>query len=127
MNLYRLIAQLLAFIGMFIVIPLILISTTWPHGLIIVFFLLMIAWSIASKKAGKKIYDERELRINSRAHGLALVLSTSYVMLIAMISREFDLGFLLPLAIYSIVPFQIIMSIIIFELLKRKPNAEGDG
>jgi hypothetical protein len=88
-------------------------------------FAMIVLWSIASAKAGKAGYDERESKVAARAHGFTLMLSFSYVMLIAMVVKEFDFGSLLPLAIYSIVPFQIIASRLIFEVLKHMPNAEG--
>lgn len=122
---YGVSARIIELVVLFIMFPLILIvhDLLWHIATIFV-FVLMFLWSISMRKGGKTEYDERELRVASRAHGFALVLSLGYVVLIAMVLKEVDFGSLLPLVVYSTVPFQIITNRLIFEILKRMPNAE---
>lgn len=126
MTSYKLIKNLIIFILLFILFPLILLTrNNIEYDLMsLLFFILMIAYAVVSRKAGETKYDERELSISSKSNGIAMVLTGSYAVLISLISREFDFGQFLPIAIFSVILFQLTVARIAFEIFKSKPNAE---
>lgn len=128
MNPYRLGAQILAFILLFIALPIMAIAPEAIEKILTLpFFVLMFLSFLLAKMAGKKNYDERELRIVSKSNTTTMVLSFGYTILIALLAKRMDLGMFLPVAIISIMLFQITVSNIMFQWLKATPHAEGKG
>ena len=128
MNKYKLLADVLGFIGLFVLVPLYLLLPTGLDSIVAVPFLVIIFLiSYLTKLANKGVvYDERMLRISTKSNATAIAITIAYAIGIAIIAKNIEIEWLtVPLAMVSVIMVLIITSRILFEIYKERPNAEG--
>jgi hypothetical protein len=123
----RIIASLGALIGLlFTMLYVFVLESPDDHGAAYIGISFLLVSFALSRYVGKRVIDEREVRVAAKANKMALGAVLLYTVLIAM-QAKVDPGFI-SLRFAAGVAFAIAISVSIasYQLLKMLPNAEQD-
>ena len=128
LNIYKTIADILTILALFIIVPAyLLLPGKVPWYLFIPFALLVFAMIFFHLKAGKEAkYDERMVRVSGKSNMYALLVTTSCAIVLGLLAKLYEPEVLtVPVAATIIILTAVLSAKIIFEIMIRRPDAEG--
>ncbi len=86
---------------------------------------LLIALAL-SQLSGRRVIDERQIRISARANKMGILALMAYCVIIALLAMDNPGVLDVRLAVGGALFSEILVSMVVFQILMRLPNAEHD-